>query len=73
MNMSRNINDVHLYSMPGMSDNHHLKFPLHLTNCERSDTKSHTEFSEYQVPSEVCTYICKDVQMNVYKILRIAG
>ena len=34
--MPSNITDIHLYSMPSMSNNNHLKFALHLTNCESS-------------------------------------
>ena len=34
------IADADLYSMPSMSDNHHLEFALHLPNCKRSDAQA---------------------------------
>lgn len=40
------ITDMDLYSMPSVSDNHHLKLSLHLTNCESSVTKQCKEFQK---------------------------
>jgi hypothetical protein len=37
-----------LYSMPSMSDNHHLKLALHLTDCKSSAQNSAKNFLENQ-------------------------
>lgn len=38
-NAASGMTHTDLYSMPCMSDNYHLKLPLHLTNCKRPGKK----------------------------------